>query len=862
NETANVGIGTNSPSARLHVSGDAIVSGSISANQLLINGGYPNALTIDSNGNIITKGNLTYSGYTYIIDILRYNGTGEYPYGVKGGYIYPGTCNTGESCMQTNYYLYTSGSTITANTNLAASALFDNGNRVLTSVSAGSGLTSTGSAPSITLALNYNDNLLGWTNLTGYPSACPGGQFVSAIGDTLTCGTPSGSSSGWTMSGSNLFNTTANVGIGTNNPIGKLEVVGTVNATNFYDRDNSQYYIDPSATSIVNNFQVASGVLAGANNEQIEIGTTNDVIRFISGGQERVRIDPDGDLGVGTSTPLAILHISGEGDTDIGKHNFRHEYASNNAGLKPTWYTNRARGTISSKQAVQNGDSLNMFEITGWSGTSYFAAARFGADVDGTVSSTSVPGKIYFATTQQGNSGPTTRMVIDNQGNVGIGTTSPTQKLFVNGNIIANNTLNLIGLGYGLEGGQINLANSLQTSYGESNSWTIDNYNGTLRFFYNSGGSVMTLENNTGNVGIGTTNPMTKLTLRGNFSFGTTSTNVLMQYGVIGSSNSTSGDTLNKWIKIGETTLSANYEDSNIEIEIYPTSGQHGNVRQRLYVGLRNDGSGVLVLRNISLTNFQGSSCPTVKDVKAVHISSSPNVVAVWVQLGCSWLTGHNIALYRYYGTWNINFGRSPQHDQIQDSGTVYGINMHDVNGNWTVSDNVGIGTKSTSARLQINGTNSALIVGNNTNVHLFVNGTTGRVGIGTTNPAQYALYVEGVIYASGSSIKYKKDIEPLKETEKIYNLTPVSFVYKDEYKHFGQTTGSEKQIGLIAEDVAKYAPELVIYIDGEPRNVDYEKLSVLLLSELKKQNEKIKYLEEQVELLNKEMRSNYENSN
>ncbi|MEM5878849.1 MAG: hypothetical protein QXF12_08310, partial [Candidatus Aenigmatarchaeota archaeon] len=541
-------------------------------------------------------------------------------------------------------------------------------------------------------------------------------------------------SSGWTMSDSNLYNETANVGIGTSSPTSKLEVVGTVNATNFYDRDNSQYYLDPSATSIVNNLQVASGVLAGANNEQIEIGATNDVIRFISGGQERMRIDPDGDLGIGTSTPLAILHVSDQGDTDAGKHNFRHEYASNNAGLKPTYYTNRARGTISVKQAVQNGDNLNMFEITGWSGTSYLSAARFGADVDGTVSSSSVPGKIYFATTQQGSSGPITRMVIDNQGNVGINTISPTQKLVVNGNIIANNTLNLIGLGYGLEGGQINLANSLQTSYGESNAWSIDNYNGTLRFFYNSGGSVMTLENNTGNVGIGTTNPTTKLTLRGNFSFGTTSTNVLMQYGVIGSSNSTNGDTLNKWIKIGETTLSANYEDSNIEIEIYPTSGGHGNVRQRLYVGFRNDGSGALYLRNISLTNFQGSSCPAVKDVKAVHISSNPNVVAVWVQLGCSWLTGHNVALYRYYGNWNINFQRSPQHDQIQDSGTVYGINMYDVNGNWSFSGNVGIGTISPSAKFEIQGSGTGGLSLNVTN-DLFVNDSSGNVGIGTNKP-------------------------------------------------------------------------------------------------------------------------------
>ncbi|MCX8179095.1 MAG: hypothetical protein N3D75_04695, partial [Candidatus Aenigmarchaeota archaeon] len=146
--------------------------------------------------------------------------------------------------------------------------------------------------------------------------ACPGGQFVSAIGDTLTCGTPSGSSSGWTMSGSNLFNTTANVGIGTNNPGGKLEVVGTVNATNFYDRDNPQYYLDPSATSVVNNFQVGSGTITGDNSESISIGNVNDIISFTTGGQERVRIG-NNVIGIGTNNPQSRLEITGEGSNRL-----------------------------------------------------------------------------------------------------------------------------------------------------------------------------------------------------------------------------------------------------------------------------------------------------------------------------------------------------------------------------------------------------------------------------------------------------------------------------------------------------------------------------------------------------------------
>ncbi len=43
----------------------------------------------------------------------------------------------------------------------------------------------------ISLLNNFD---LGWANLSNYPTACSGGQFVQGVGDTLTCATPSGGS--------------------------------------------------------------------------------------------------------------------------------------------------------------------------------------------------------------------------------------------------------------------------------------------------------------------------------------------------------------------------------------------------------------------------------------------------------------------------------------------------------------------------------------------------------------------------------------------------------------------------------------------------------------------------------------------
>lgn len=114
-----------------------------------------------------------------------------------------------------------------------------------------------------------------------------------------------------------------------------------------------------------------------------------------------------------------------------------------------------------------------------------------------------------------------------------------------------------------------------------------------------------------------------------------------------------------------------------------------------------------------------------------------------------------------------------------------------------------------------------------------------GCVGIGTATPS-YRLHVNGTFYAAGSSIKYKEGICNYDTDSCLFMcLKPVTYQYKDEWQHLGRELKSQSQIGLIAEDVAEVMPELAVLVNEEDekvvRNVDYEKLSVVLLKEVQK---------------------------
>ena len=95
----------------------------------------------------------------------------------------------------------------------------------------------------------------------------------------------------------------------------------------------------------------------------------------------------------------------------------------------------------------------------------------------------------------------------------------------------------------------------------------------------------------------------------------------------------------------------------------------------------------------------------------------------------------------------------------------------------------------------------------------------------------------DGHLGTVGSSERFKDAIEPMdKASEAILALKPVTFHYKKEFD-----PDRTPQFGLVAEDVEKVNPDLVVRDkEGKPYSVRYEAVNAMLLNEFLKEHRKV----------------------
>lgn len=111
----------------------------------------------------------------------------------------------------------------------------------------------------------------------------------------------------------------------------------------------------------------------------------------------------------------------------------------------------------------------------------------------------------------------------------------------------------------------------------------------------------------------------------------------------------------------------------------------------------------------------------------------------------------------------------------------------------------------------------------------------------------------QGTIGTSASTIKVKKDIEPLTlSSNLILQIEPVSFKYKEEILDEGSSNPT--QVGVIAEQVESLGTDMepLLYRDenNEVNSFNYEKLSILLLKVCQDQQSAIDSLSTRIEAL------------
>jgi hypothetical protein len=315
----------------------------------------------------------------------------------------------------------------------------------------------------------------GGTGLTSFTS---GGVVYASSSSALATG------SGFVFDGTNL-------GVGNASPQALLHVGSVVEAPGFGTTSQMSYVNGTSQPEVLvrqTTNDVVVSMYADSTGGAIRTAT-NHPLSFITNNSERMRLDSSGNLGIGSTNPTQKLYVSSSGNS------------------QGQFITSGAGGGANRASVILSGPSNTWFLTTN------------GSDINGSDEA------LGF----YGNSA--TRMVINNTGNVGIGTSSPAGRLHVvnssgasavvaDGQNAASSGGVFILRKSGVDTGYLGQASVILGGGSTSNDLLLWSDGATNQQFYTNSAERMRITS-AGNVGMGTTDPdgfSSKLAVVGNIS--------------------------------------------------------------------------------------------------------------------------------------------------------------------------------------------------------------------------------------------------------------------------------------------------------------------------------------------------------
>ena len=308
-----------------------------------------------------------------------------------------------------------------------------------------------------------------------------------------------------------------NVGIGTTNPIAKLHVNGGAL--------NNQ--------AIFESIDEVSSVLFKDPNGTAEFGNRGNAAIIMPAGVEKMRIDSDGNVGIGTTNPDSKLHLSTTGldglQLSVDSQSYYHMIRPNGDSLYIGADEDSSGGSGADIRLNIKGDEkmridsngnvgigttspIGKLSIEGSSASSYQTHITFnntsgskdfaiGAGIHGTTNE-------GFGILDRNTNAPL--LYINNSGDIGIGTTNPSHTLEVRSPSVDQTASILIAEGDGDTGGfklTTNTTSTYRTTVTHDDVGLVFNTSPVRPYCFMDG-----------NVGIGTTSPAAKLDVQGDIS--------------------------------------------------------------------------------------------------------------------------------------------------------------------------------------------------------------------------------------------------------------------------------------------------------------------------------------------------------